>query len=134
MFPQDREENALHAIRQDLRLQSSEKESSDTTLLDNVSHHLKVRQLFRIALFVDLDDTDGVAACVADCRRPFEQTKLSDGLCRFLWDKVASWICEAMASARFEMAGGFDSWTGLKAPELQSWMTGLDHESRRTEH
>merc|ERR1719343_767367 len=69
VLPEDAEQYALHAVREDLRLEAAEHEAPDAGFLDDVLNDLRVGDLGRVGLLVDLADPDGVRAGVADGRR-----------------------------------------------------------------
>jgi len=66
LLPQDRKENTLQTIGQNFGFQSTEKESLDTGFGQDALHHLRVAQLIGMRLFVHFDDTNGIAASVAN--------------------------------------------------------------------
>mmetsp|Transcript_40957 Transcript_40957/g.59850 ORF Transcript_40957/g.59850 Transcript_40957/m.59850 type:complete len:211 (-) Transcript_40957:535-1167(-) len=68
LLPQNRKQNSLHTIRQNFGLQSTEHQSLNSTLLNDILDDLGIRYSIGVALFVHLDDTDGVGACVRDGR------------------------------------------------------------------
>ncbi len=69
VFPQDGKENPLESVTENLGLESSQKESLHARFRNNVADHLKVGQSIGMALFVDLDDPNGIGTRVTDGRR-----------------------------------------------------------------
>lgn len=68
LLPENREENALHTIGKNLGLQSSEHQPSNSRFLDHILDHLRIRQVLRMRLLVNLHNTDRVGASITDSR------------------------------------------------------------------
>ena len=69
MLPQDGKENSLQTVTENLGLESSQKESLHTRFRNNVFDNLQVGQGIWMALFVDLDNADGIGTRVTNGRR-----------------------------------------------------------------
>lgn len=68
LLPKNREENALHAVGKDLGLQATEHQTSNSRLLNHILDHLRIRQVLRVRLLVNLNDADRVGAGITDGR------------------------------------------------------------------
>ena len=68
LLPENREENALHTIGKNLGLQTTEHQPSNSRFLDHILDHLRIRQILRMRLLVNLHDTDRVGASITDSR------------------------------------------------------------------
>mmetsp|Transcript_17283 Transcript_17283/g.29787 ORF Transcript_17283/g.29787 Transcript_17283/m.29787 type:complete len:279 (+) Transcript_17283:237-1073(+) len=62
VLPQHRKHEPLQSIRQNLRLQSSEHQSTNTTLGNHISYHLRITQCLRRTLLIHLHHANGVTA------------------------------------------------------------------------
>ena len=82
LLPQNTEQNSLQSISEDLCLQSSEHQPSDSTLLQDILDNLRITNLCWVRLLVHFADSNGVGTSVADCRRTESQERTSTQLCQ----------------------------------------------------
>jgi hypothetical protein len=59
-FPQNGKHETLHAVRDNLRLETAAEETADAILLDDTAESFRVAHILSIRLLVDLDDADRV--------------------------------------------------------------------------
>mmetsp|Transcript_9517 Transcript_9517/g.14698 ORF Transcript_9517/g.14698 Transcript_9517/m.14698 type:complete len:101 (+) Transcript_9517:35-337(+) len=68
VFPQNRKQNSLQAIGQYLCFQTTEHQAGNTRFRNDIPYYLRIRQLFRMTLFVNFDNANGIGAGITDCR------------------------------------------------------------------
>ena len=69
VLPENAKQDTLQTIGKDLGFQSSEKETTNATLLQDGLDDLGIRKLIRVRLLVDLDDANRVGAGIRNGRR-----------------------------------------------------------------